>query len=355
MGFYENFLEMIFWNNTGEDYLIALGIFIGIFLILKLITLGTRKVQCGKSKCKGKSFQRLLINFVSVFNWKFCLFLSFIISLYYLNIPQLLERILFYLVVILVVYYVAKGFSRVVDYFTNCQIEKRKKEGKDVNASILKTFGTIFKVAIYSIALLMILSNFGVEITPLIASIGIAGIAIALALQAVLSDLFSAFAIYFDKPFKEGEFIIVGNDLGIVKNVGIKTTRLQTLQGQELSISNTDLTNSRVNNYSRMERRRIVFGIGVTYDTPSKKLKKANEIIKKAIDSTDKATLDRVHFKEFGSHSLNFEIAYYVESPDYKIYMDTQQKINLKIKEMFEKEKIEFAFPTQTIHLEKLE
>ena len=198
----------------------------------------------------------------------------------------------------------------------------------------------------------MALSNLGIEITPLVASLGVGGIAIAIALQSVLGDLFAAFAIYFDKPFKEGDFIIVGNDMGTVEKIGIKTTRIQTLQGQELVVSNSELTNSRVNNYKKMKERRVVTNIGVEYSTPTKKLKKINGIVKKAVETTKESRFDRVHFKAFGDFSLNFELVYYVTSPDYVKYMDVQQEINFKIREAFEKEKIVFAFPTQTIHVD---
>jgi len=199
----------------------------------------------------------------------------------------------------------------------------------------------------------MVLTNLGIEITPLIASLGVGGIAIAIALQSVLSDLFSAFAIYFDKPFKEGDFIIVGNDMGTVQRIGIKTTRIKSLQGQELIVSNSELTSTRVNNYQRMEERRIVFNFGVEYSTSLSKLKKINKIVEKIFKEVNGARLDRVHFHQFGDFSLNYEVVYYVKSPEYAKYMDVQQEINFKLKEYFEKERIVFAFPTQTLFVEK--
>jgi len=165
--------------------------------------------------------------------------------------------------------------------------------------------------------------------------------------------LFSAFAIYFDKPFKDGDFIIIGNDMGTIKHIGIKSTRIQTLEGQELVVSNSELTSIRVNNYMKMEDRRVVFKFGVEYSTSLEKLKKINEIVKKIVKGAKNADLDRVHFKEFGDFSLNYEVVYYIHSPDYTEYMDVQQEINFKLKEAFEKEGIVFAFPTQTIFLEK--
>ena len=240
-----------------------------------------------------------------------------------------------------------------MNHLVQKEINKRTEKQKREDTSMVKVMAVIIKVIIWTIALLMILSNFGIEITPLIAGLGVGGIAIALALQTILGDLFSAFAIYLDKPFQEGDFIIIGNDMGVVKHIGIKTTRIQTLQGQELVISNSELTSSRINNYKRMQKRRIVFSFGVEYNTPTKKMKKIKGIVKKVIDKEKLADLDRVHFKEFGDFSLNYEVVYYLKTSDYNKYMDTQESINLALKEAFEKEKIGFAFPTQTIHLEK--
>lgn len=341
------------WNNTGTEYLAALTIFIGLFLILKLFDKYIISFLKKTSKKTKITWDDVVIDFFSAINWQFYAFISLYVATLFLQLPEIVSRVIKVLMIVFVVFYAAQGLSRIVDLVTNRQIEKRKQSDNSSNTSMLKTFAVIFKIAIYAVAVLMILANLGIEITPLIASLGVGGIAIALALQTVLGDLFSAFAIYFDKPFKEGDFIIIGNDMGTVKRIGIKTTRIQSLGGQELIVSNTELTSTRVNNYKRMERRRIAFKFGVTYDTPLKKLKKINELVEKTIKSTKNATLDRTHFKEFGDFSLNYEVVYYVESSDYNIYMNTQQEINFKLKEAFEKENIEFAFPTQTIHVEK--
>jgi small-conductance mechanosensitive channel len=165
--------------------------------------------------------------------------------------------------------------------------------------------------------------------------------------------LFSAFTIYFDKPFKEGDFIIIGNDMGVVKKIGVKSTRIQTLEGQELVVSNTELTSTRVNNYGKMQKRRVVMNFGVEYSTPTKKLEKIDKIVEKIINKMKDVDLDRVHFKEFGDFSLNYEMVFYINTGDYNKYMDIREKINLDLKREFEKEGIVFAFPTQTIFLEK--
>ncbi|MDA3837189.1 MAG: mechanosensitive ion channel family protein [Nanoarchaeota archaeon] len=346
------FLNAVYWNNTGEEYLIALGVFLTLFIIFKFFDYFViHRIEKLAKKSKI-GWDDLVVNFFKGINW----FFYFAIALYFgarnLNVSERIDIIFYYLIVILIGFYIVKGVSRAIDYFVAVQIKKRKE--KDIgNISMMRVFGLIGKLIIWVFAILMILSNFGVEITPLIAGLGVGGIAIALALQNVLSDLFSAFAIYFDKPFKEGDFIIVGSDMGIVKNIGIKTTRIETLQGQELVIANSEMTSTRINNYKRMEKRRIQFSFGVEYKTGTKKLEKIKEIVKTIFDKVEGADLDRVNFKEFGDFSLNYEVVYYVSTSDYNKYMDIQEEINLALYKAFEKEKIGFAFPTQTIYFKK--
>jgi small-conductance mechanosensitive channel len=182
-----------------------------------------------------------------------------------------------------------------------------------------------------------------------VAGLGIGGIAVALASQALLGDLFSYFVIFFDKPFEIGDFIIVGDKLGVVEYVGIKTTRIHALSGEQIVFSNTDLTNSRVHNFKKMEKRRVVFKLGVIYQTPAEKLKSIPRIVKDIIEEQQDVTFDRGHFQSFGDFSLNFEFVYYVAGADYNKYMDIQQAINFSINDIFAREKIEFAYPSQTL------
>lgn len=211
----------------------------------------------------------------------------------------------------------------------------------------------IIQVVLWAVGILFLIDNLGYDITTIIAGLGIGGIAIALAAQTILGDLFSYLVIFFDKPFEIGDFIIVDDKLGTVEYIGIKTTRLRTLNGEQLICSNTDLTNSRVHNYKRMQERRVVFEFGVVYNTPLAKLKMISPMVRQIIESTEATRFDRAHFKSFGDFSLKFEVVFYVLSPDYNNYMDIQQSINIKLFELFEKEQVEFAFPTQTVLLNK--
>jgi len=244
--------------------------------------------------------------------------------------------------------------TRVVNVFIRWYAEKTAEHGKRrMSEHLIFLLKKVIHAIIYIFAFLLILDTLGYDLSGVVVGLGVGGIAVALALQNILGDVFSAFSIYFDRPFEIGDFIVIDNYAGTVKRIGIKSTRVQLLQGEELVLSNRELTSAKVRNFKKMKKRRIVFTIGVTYDTPVKKLKKIPDIIKDIISKNEMTEIDRVHFKEFGEFSLNFEIVYYVKTRDYVKYMDIQQEINLAIKEAFEKEGIEIAFPTQTIFLNK--
>ncbi len=211
----------------------------------------------------------------------------------------------------------------------------------------------IAKIVLWVLGALFVLSNLGIEVTSLIAGLGIGGIAVAFALQGVLSDLFASFSIYFDKPFRIGDFVVIGTDSGTVEKIGVKSTRIRTLQGEELVISNAELTTARVQNFKRMDERRVVTHFGVEYDTPVEKLEQIPVFVAHIFDQITNTRLDRVHFSSLGDFSLNFEVVYFVKSSDYHQYMDIQQQYNLELMRVCAQEGIDFAFPTQTIHTKK--
>lgn len=345
------FLGLVWFGNTTLDYLIAASILAGVFIFFKIFDFFLLHRLDKLAKKTKTKWDDLAVTFLREIKWFFYLLISIYISIQYLSVHPMINKVIYYLLLIFAGYYIAKGISRAINHFIEIKMAQNEGLKDKSSSSMIKLLGVIAKIIVWTIMFLMILSNAGIEITPLIASLGIGGIAIALALQSVLSDLFGAFVIYFDKPFKEGDFIIVGSDMGVVKHIGIKSTRIQALQGQELVMSNTELVNSRVNNYKQMEKRRIVFGFGVKYDTGKQKLSKIKGIVTKIFDKVDGADLDRVHFKEFGDFSLDYEVVYYVKSADYNEYMDIQENVNTALYSDFEKAKIEFAFPTQTIEI----
>jgi small-conductance mechanosensitive channel len=213
--------------------------------------------------------------------------------------------------------------------------------------------GFVGRLVLWAVVLLLVLDNLGVDVTALVAGLGVGGIAVALAVQNILGDLFASLSIVLDKPFTIGDFLIIDDYLGSVEHIGLKTTRMRSLSGEQLVFSNTDLLKSRIKNYGRMFERRVIFDIGVTYQTPREKLQMIPDIIRSAIEAQEPVRFDRSHFRAYGDFSLSFETVYYVLKPDYNLYMDIQQAINLHIHARFEAEGIEFAYPTQTLFVEK--
>lgn len=227
----------------------------------------------------------------------------------------------------------------------------RQQQLSEDPASIttLNLLNFLGRIAIWALVALLTLDNLGINITALVAGLGVGGIAVALALQTILGDLFSSLSIVLDKPFVIGDFLIVDELMGSVEYVGLKTTRLRSLSGEQLVFSNSDLLKSRIRNYGRMFERRVAFDLGVTYQTPRDKLIRIPKIIREAVEKQAKTRFDRSNFREFGSFALIFESVYYVLGPDYNEYMDIQEAINLYIHKCFEEEDIEFAYPTQTL------
>jgi small-conductance mechanosensitive channel len=240
--------------------------------------------------------------------------------------------------------------TRIVNVFVSWYSERTVKRGNGaLSGNILIVFKKLLHAVVYIFAFLFILYLSKIDLSGALVGLGVGGIAIAFALQNVLGDAFSAFSIYFDRPFEIGDFIIVGEYAGTVTHISMKSTRLQLLQGEELVLSNKNVLEKNIQNFKKMKKRRVVFTLGVTYDTSSEKLNKIPDIVKKIIESYDLTKVDMINLKKFGEFSLDFEIAYYINTSDYKKYMSTQHKINCTIKEVFEKENIDIAYPTHTI------
>lgn len=218
-------------------------------------------------------------------------------------------------------------------------------------AMSLSAFNFVGKIVLWSIVLLLALDNLGIDVTAMVAGLGVGGIAVALAVQNILGDLFASLSIVIDKPFVIGDFIIVDDYLGSVENIGLKTTRIRSLGGEQIVFSNSDLLNTRIRNYKRMRERRIVFSFGVLYSTPADQLAAIPQMVRDIIESLEVVRFDRAHFQGFGDSSLNFEVVYWMLDPDFNLYMDRQQAINLALVRKFAAEGIDFAFPTRTLHI----
>jgi small-conductance mechanosensitive channel len=215
--------------------------------------------------------------------------------------------------------------------------------------------GVTTKLVLWSMVVLLALDNMGVDVTALVAGLGIGGVAVALAAQNILGDLFASLSIVLDKPFVLGDFLVVGDFLGSVEAIGLKTTRVRSLSGEQVVFSNNDLLTSRIRNYGRMYERRVLFKIGVTYQTPRDRLREIPGLIREAIEAEGDETVrfDRAHMASYGDYALVFEVVYYLLSPNYNVHMDAQQEVFFRIHEAFEEREIEFAYPTQTLIVER--
>jgi small-conductance mechanosensitive channel len=345
------FLRQTYWNNTVEAYLWVIGIILIGFIVLRIF----RKIFLFRLKKFSEQtttvIDDILVKLLEKSLLPLAYFGLFVLAIKTLNLPQEFHNGLNVATVIVITFLATKIVISALNFTLRSYAEK--SQDTDKREKQLKGISALLNVVIWVIALIFLLDNLGVKVSAVVAGLGIGGIAVALAAQHILGDLFSYFVIFFDRPFEIGDFINVGDKVGTVEYIGIKTTRIKAIGGEQLVFSNTDLTNSRIHNFKKMERRRILFRLGVIYQTPAAKLKLIPLMIKDIISSTTDVTFDRGHLSTFGDFSINFEFVYFVDGSDYIKYMDIQQSINLRIYEQFEKEGIEFAYPTQTLFLNK--
>jgi len=345
-----NFLDTQYWGNSIQDYLITAAIIIltiVITYIIKQIIL--RKIQ-KKSTAEHENRNKFISKSVNRFIIPAIYFGAVYIALEFLSFPKTTSRIIEIVYSVLLTFFFIRFLIAALSYFLSKYFEE--KRGED-DSRRLKPLISFLNFLIWIIGLLFLLDNLGFKISAVVAGLGISGIAVALAAQAILGDLFSYFVIFFDRPFEIGDFINFDGNTGTIEKIGIKTTRIRSLSGEQLIVANSKLTSSILHNFKRMESRRVVFGLGVTYQTKSGQLKSIPGLVKSIVEKHEIAKFDRAHFKNYGDFSLNFEFVYYILSADYIEFMDTQEKINLEIYEKFEKLGIDFAYPTQTLVINK--
>jgi small-conductance mechanosensitive channel len=344
------FLEHELLGNTVTRWLLSLCAFLTAMLVLVWLRRGMRG-RLGKwlSSLPGNWDDILVATFSSTHSW-YLLAVSLYVGGEVLHLPDALAGQLRLAVLLLTFIQAGLWVQRAVHQAV--ELWSTRASGKDPSQGTLSAaIRFITNLVVWSIVLLLVLQNLGVKIGALAAGLGVGGVAAALALQAVLGDLFASLSIYIDRPFDIGDFIIVDDYLGTVQKVGLRTTRLTSLGGEHLVLPNADLTSSRIRNYRRMQERRIVSSFGVAYDTPYERVKEIPNIVRDIIENTEGVRFDRAHFQKYGDAGLLFEYVYYVLSPDYTRYMDAQQAINLEILRRFQEASIAFAFPTRTLHV----
>jgi len=339
-----------FYGNEIKTWLIALAVAIGTLVALRLIE-QVLIVRVERLTQKTNTIiDDVIIGALRKTKLLYLLIVSIFVGSIWLSLPSEVRSPLWKVAIVATIIQAGIWLSTALQVWLE-NYSKDETDGAD--RMTMNALSFLGRIALWATVLLLVLDNLGVDVTALVAGLGIGGIAIALAVQNVLSDLFASLSIVLDKPFVPGDFVVVGDMAGSVEHIGIKTTRIRSISGEQLVFSNTDLLGSRIRNFGRMQERRVVFSLGVTYQTPADKLERIPGLIKAAIESQERVRFDRSHFASYGDSALNFETVYYVESSDYATHMDILQSVNLTIYRSFATEGIEFAYPTQTLFIEK--
>lgn len=350
---FPSFLQSQFLGQTYADWIAMVCVWLGLTIVL----IAARRLFQGRfERLSKKTTNRiddiavtLLRRTRSYFLTALALYLSLRIMGMTGRGADLIGTITFVLFILQTAFWANSIIGLVLKRYSESRLDTDA-----ASVTTMQALGFLGRIAVWVLAALIVLDNLGVEITPLIAGAGIGGIAIALAVQNILGDLFASLSIVLDKPFVIGDFLNVGGEyLGTVEHIGLKTTRVRSLSGEQIVFSNSDLLNARIRNYKRMFERRVVFKFGVTYQTPKEKLGQIGGWVKEIIEKHDQVRFDRAHWVSFGDSSLDFEVVYYVLAPEYNLYMDIQQSINLRLLSRFEDEAIEFAYPTRTLYMEQ--
>ena len=349
--FMTDFLNSQFLNNTAQDWIIAaVLVVIVIVLVRTVIGVVVKRLSAIASKTET-DVDDLVSQLLDKTKFLFVALLALYAGAFTLDLPQEVDDLLSTILILGFLIQGAFWANGIVNYMIDSWA-RRKFEADPTISTALGSVGFLIRFGVWAIFALLALDNLGIDVGPLVASLGIGGVAMALALQGVLGDLFASLSIIFDKPFVVGDSIRVGDLAGTVQHVGLKSTRIQALTGEQLVFSNADLLSSRIQNFQHRQERRCVFTLGVTYDTSPAKLERIPSLIREIIESRENTRFERCLFMVFGDSALNFETVYHMLVPDFQTYGEANHAINLEIFRRFSEEGIEFAYPTQTIYVE---
>lgn len=349
---FQTLLQQQFLGNTVRDYGIALLIVLAGYLAMLVFGRFVLRYLKRLSAQTKTNFDDFIASAIEKTVVPFLNAAIFYTAVQTLKISARYGRLIDNVWMVVFTFFAIRLVVAFVEYILLGYV-RRKYQNEDRSKEV-RGLLLMVSVALWLIGVVFLLDNLGYDVATVIAGLGIGGIAVALAAQTILGDLFGYFVIFFDRPFEVGDFIIVDEKMGTVETVGIKTTRLRSLSGEELIFSNKNLTDSRVHNYKRMQRRRVVFRFGVVYGTTADTLEAIPVMARQIIEGFNDTTFDRAHFSAFGNSSLDFEVVYHMLTGDHNKYMDRQQSINLALLRMFEEKGIEFAFPTQTIYMHQI-
>lgn len=336
----DEILAKEYFNNPVSDYLIALGIILlGIVFvrIFKKVILNKLKKLALRSET---DLDDLVIKEVDKFILPILSFLFIYWGISYLELSPKAANVVQVVTSLVIAFFAIRLISSTLQIILESRI--RKQENGEVKIKQVSGLMIIINIVIWVLGSVFLFDNLGYNVSALLTGVGIGGIAIALAAQNIIGDLFNYFVIFFDKPFEVGDSISVGDKSGTIEYIGLKTTRLRANTGEQIIIANSDLTASRVHNFKRQETRRAQFTITVTYFTSTEKLEQIPDWIKHIITGIADTRFDRAHFSRFTEYGLVFEVVYFVTLADYMRYMNIQQQINLKLMELFKEKDIHF-------------
>ena len=337
----KQFLDQVYFNNTVREYAIVLGVIVASILILSIIkrfVIKSLRKLAARTAITGDDF---LIDGLDRFGLPVIQFIVIYWSLNTLDLSTKAERVIEVATSVVVTYFVLRFFSAVILLLLESRIRSQKHGEEKIKQ--LGGLMLIINVIIWISGLVFLFENLGYNVTTIVAGLGIGGIAIALAAQNILGDLFNYFVIYFDRPFEVGDFIVVDDKSGTVEYLGIKTTRIRSLSGEQIIIGNSNIASARIHNHKRLINRRVVFTINIDYRTPPEKLQTIPSMLKAIVEQQKPVLFDRAHFATFGDWSLKFEVVYLVLDPEFNKFMDIQQAINFKIVEELRKNEIYIA------------
>jgi small-conductance mechanosensitive channel len=348
---FDEFGQTVVLGNTLDDYLVCLAVFVLGLLAVEIIRRVVVRRMRDISARTATTVDDFIVSLIERKAPPLLYFGAFYVATRGLYLSPPVQHglsivglaLLSYLAVNATVAFVYQAFENF--WLVRDEDAERKRT--------VRTLMPFVKFLILTAGILFFLSNMGFNVSTFVTGLGIGGVAVALAAQAILGDLFSYFSILIDKPFERGDFIVVGDMMGEVEHVGLKTTRVRSLGGEQLVFSNSDLTSSRIKNYKRMRERRVEFRFGIVYQSPLELVRAVPGIVRSIVEAMEGVRIDRAHFAGFGDSSLDFAVVYYVLSPDYAVYMDRQQEINLRLMEEFSRRSIEFAYPTRTVYVER--
>jgi len=345
-------LERLYMDNSLGDWVQAVAVAVAFMLLAWGIKIFAIRQLRALAHRTVTHLDDLLVNVLAATRLLFLFPLAIYLATLTLNVPARPEQLIQNIAIIALLLQAAFWANRFLVGWLKLQVQTRTAEDP-AGVTALNILGYIARVGLWAVVLLLALDNLGFNITALLAGLGIGGVAVALAAQNVLGDLFASLSIVLDRPFAVGDFIVVGEQLGTVEYVGLKTTRIRSLSGEQIVFPNADLLNSRIHNFKRMDERRVVFSFGVVYQTSPENLERVPAMVREIVEQTPGTRFDRAHFKAFGDSSLDFEVVYYVLDRDYNIFMDTHQAILFRLNRRFHDEQIDFAYPTRTVYLQQ--